>query len=109
MNGPGAGWEKLAIDPAAAAFPAPAHVAGVPMWVFRIGAGFRGVQEMCPHERQSLGEASLAGGEKMIRCAYHNYTFKLADGKGVNCPGFSIAIYEIKEEAGRLFARPSTG
>jgi nitrite reductase/ring-hydroxylating ferredoxin subunit len=41
----------------------------------------------------------------MIRCAQHNYTFKLSDGKGVNCPGFKIKVYEVKREDGALFAR----
>jgi nitrite reductase/ring-hydroxylating ferredoxin subunit len=42
----------------------------------------------------------------MLRCAYHNYTFKLANGSGVNCPGFRISVYQIKEEDGGLFAQP---
>ena len=106
MNGDAAGWEALEIDPQTAAFPARAVVAGLTIWVFRVNAGFRGVQEFCPHEQQSLAEAHIVGNAAMIRCAYHNYTFKLADGAGVNCPGFRIAVYAIKEEDGALFAQP---
>jgi nitrite reductase/ring-hydroxylating ferredoxin subunit len=43
----------------------------------------------------------------MVRCAFHNYTFELTNGSGVNCPGFRIAVYEIKEEDGTLLARVS--
>ena len=32
-------------------------------------------------------------------------TFKLSDGKGVNCPGFKVKVYEIKEENGALYGR----
>ena len=45
------------------------------------------------------------GGDKMIRCALHAYTFKLADGKGVNCPGYEIDVYEIAREGDALSAR----
>jgi nitrite reductase/ring-hydroxylating ferredoxin subunit len=103
------GWERLEVDPRSAAFPAAASVAGTPIWVFAVGDGFRGVQEMCPHEQRSLGEARLVGDAKMVRCAYHNYTFKLANGSGVNCPGFRIAVYAIKEEGGALYAQPASG
>lgn len=98
-------WEALEIDPASATFPAKAAVAGLPIWVFRVNQGFRGVQERCPHEQQSLEDAHLVGNATMVRCAYHNYTFKLANGAGVNCPGFHIAVYRIKEEDGTLFAQ----
>jgi nitrite reductase/ring-hydroxylating ferredoxin subunit len=99
-------WERLEIDPRSATFPAAASVAGEPIWVFHLSDGFRGVQAMCPHEQRSLGEARLVGDQKMLRCAYHNYTFKLANGSGVNCPGFRISVYQIKEEDGGLFAQP---
>jgi nitrite reductase/ring-hydroxylating ferredoxin subunit len=100
------GWERLEIDPRSATFPAAASVAGQAIWVFAVSGGLRGVQEMCPHEQRSLGEARLVGDGKMVRCAYHNYTFKLANGSGVNCPGFRIAVYAVKEEDGALFAQP---
>jgi nitrite reductase/ring-hydroxylating ferredoxin subunit len=99
-------WERLEIDPRSATFPAAASVGGAPIWVFAVNGGFRGVQEMCPHERRSLREARLVVDAKMVRCAYHNYTFKLTNGGGVNCPGFRIAVYEVKEEDGALYAQP---
>jgi nitrite reductase/ring-hydroxylating ferredoxin subunit len=49
--------------------------------------------------------AELAGNQTMVRCPLHVFTFRLSDGRGVNCPGFKIAIYEIKEEDGRFFGR----
>jgi nitrite reductase/ring-hydroxylating ferredoxin subunit len=106
MSAPELGWERLEIDPRSATFPAAASVGGEPIWVFAVRDGFRGVQSMCPHEQRSLGDGRLVGDEKMLRCAYHNYTFKLANGVGVNCPGFRIAVYQIKEEDGTLFAQP---
>ena len=40
-----------------------------------------------------------------LRCAEHNFVFRLSDGKGINCPGYRIKVYDIKEEAGALFVR----
>lgn len=108
MSEAAADWEALEVDVQSATFPAAAVAGGVPIWVFRVADGFRGVQEFCPHEQRSLGAARIVGEATMVRCAYHNYTFKLADGRGVNCPGFRIAVYDVKEEDGRLFVRAAS-
>jgi nitrite reductase/ring-hydroxylating ferredoxin subunit len=104
MNETGA-WDALDVDPAAATFPVQALCAGKPIWIFQIGDGYRGVQDICPHAERSLGLAHIVGNGKMVRCSFHNYTFKLENGAGVNCPGFSIAVYEIREQNGALFAK----
>ena len=49
--------------------------------------------------------AELTANDTMVRCHLHVFTFKLSDGKGVNCPGFKVTVYEIKEENGKLFGR----
>ncbi len=53
----------------------------------------------------TMMNAELAGNDTMIRCPLHVFTFKLSDGKGVNCPGFEIKVYEVKEEQGALWGR----
>jgi nitrite reductase/ring-hydroxylating ferredoxin subunit len=99
-------WQRLdGLDPAAASFPARAKLDGEGILVFRTSDGFRGVERTCPHLKSTLIDASLVGNGAMIRCAQHNYTFKLADGRGVNCPGFRLKIFEVKPEDGSLFAR----
>lgn len=100
-------WQRLeGIDPAQGDFPARARLGDEGILIFRAGAGYRGVQRQCPHQRAPLTDAVIAGNGTMIRCTRHNYMFRLSDGKGVNCPGFKIAVYEVKEEGGALFARP---
>ena len=100
-------WQRLdGIDLAAAEFPLRAKVGAEGILIFKAGAGYRGVQRICPHQRAQLQNAVIAGNGAMIRCPQHNYLFKLADGKGVNCPGYKIAVYEVKEEDGAVFARP---
>jgi nitrite reductase/ring-hydroxylating ferredoxin subunit len=99
-------WQILAgLRPDGASFPARAKLEGEGIVVFRTQAGFRGVQRSCPHMQATMMNAELIANETMVRCPLHVYTFKLADGKGVNCPGFRLKVYEIKEENGALYGR----
>lgn len=100
-------WTPLAgVDPVSAGFPVSVRFDERPIWIFRGERGdFFGVQDTCPHTDQTLGTAKITGGGAMIRCVYHNYTFRLANGKGVNCPGFHIDVFDVKEEDRRLFVR----
>jgi nitrite reductase/ring-hydroxylating ferredoxin subunit len=98
-------WERLNVDPTVATFPVQAVCGGKPIWIFQIGDGFRGVQDTCPHVERSLGAARIVGDGKMVRCSFHNYTFKLDNGAGVNCPGYRIAVYDVREHDSTLFAQ----
>jgi nitrite reductase/ring-hydroxylating ferredoxin subunit len=101
-----AAWQKLdGLDPVAGKFPAPARVDGDGILIFRTKTGFRGVQRLCPHLKFSLHDADLVSNDTMIRCKQHVFTFRLADGRGVNCPGFSVSVFEVKNEDGTLYAR----
>lgn len=105
----GNGWQVLeGIDPDGGTFPARAKIDGQNIVVFRTSDGFRGVQRNCPHQQASLADAFIVGDGRMVRCALHGYTFRLSDGKGVNCPGYKVEIYEIVREGGQLFARAAT-
>jgi nitrite reductase/ring-hydroxylating ferredoxin subunit len=86
-------------------YPARASVEGVGIVIFKTRSGFRGVQRACPHMQATMMNAELIANDSMVRCPLHVFTFKLSDGKGVNCPGFKLTIYEIKEEDGKFFGR----
>jgi nitrite reductase/ring-hydroxylating ferredoxin subunit len=99
-------WQKLVgLDPVSGTFPARARVDGEGILIFRTKTGFRGVQRACPHLNSTLMDADLVGNDTMIRCRQHVFTFRLSDGRGVNCPGFSVRVFEVKDEAGTLYAR----
>ena len=99
-------WHVLAgLQPDSANFPARANLEGKGIVVFRTKTGFRGVQRSCPHMQATMMKAELTADDTMVRCHLHVFTFKLSDGKGVNCPGFRVKIYEIKEENGVLYGR----
>jgi nitrite reductase/ring-hydroxylating ferredoxin subunit len=99
-------WHLLAgLKPDDPKFPARANLNGEGIVILRTKTGFRGVQRSCPHMQATMMNAELVANETMVRCPLHVFTFKLSDGKGVNCPGFRLKIYEVKEENGMLYGR----
>jgi len=101
-------WQALAgLRADNSKFPARASLDGEGIVVFRTKAGLRGVQRSCPHMQATMMNAELTANDTMVRCPLHVFTFKLSDGKGVNCPGFKIKVYEIREENGSLYGRPA--
>ena len=99
-------WQQLdSLDPVSGKFPARAKVDGEGILIFRTKTGFRGTQRSCPHLNATLMDADLVGNDSMVRCRQHVFTFRLSDGRGVNCPGVSIRVFEVKNEGGALFAR----
>ena len=100
-------WQVLErVDPDDAAVPIRARVDGEDVLIFRVDDGYRATQRTCPHQHGNLADGQIMGNGKMLRCALHGYTFKLADGKGVNCPGFRIRVYDVMREGDRLLIRP---
>ena len=99
-------WQPLdGLRPDNAKYPARARLEGEGIVILKTKSGYRGVQRSCPHMQATMMNAELTANDTMVRCPLHVYTFKLSDGKGVNCPGFKIKIYEIKEENGALYGR----
>ena len=86
-------------------YPARASIEGEGIVIFKTKSGFRGVQRACPHMQATMMNAELTANDTMVRCHLHVFTFKLSDGKGVNCPGFKVTVYEVKEADGKLFGR----
>lgn len=102
-----AAWQEIAaFDAASATFPTRVRLGTEGIVVFKNGAEYFGVQRACPHQGGSMLEAVLQGGGTLLRCSRHNYVFKTATGGPVNCPGFKLQMYDVKEEGGRFFARP---
>jgi nitrite reductase/ring-hydroxylating ferredoxin subunit len=102
----GGTWQLLAgLDPVSTKYPARARLGGEGIVILRTKSGFRGVQRSCPHMQATLMNAELTANDTMVRCPLHVFTFRLSDGKGVNCPGFRIKVYEVKEENGALYGR----
>jgi nitrite reductase/ring-hydroxylating ferredoxin subunit len=99
-------WQPLSgLRAGNAKYPARASIEGEGIVIFKTRTGYRGVQRSCPHMHATMLNAELTGNETMVRCPLHVFTFRLSDGKGVNCPGFKVDVYEIREEEGQFFGR----
>ena len=99
-------WSPIdGVDSEETAFPTRAELGGERIVVFRVGDEFCAVQRHCPHQNTDFSRSLIVGGSTMIRCGLHAYTFKLADGNGVNCPGYQIAIYDVMRDGPRLLGR----
>jgi len=90
------------IDPATASFPVLAKVGDERVVILRTPKGYRGVEPRCPHLQAALTTAVQMSNGTMLRCIRHNFIFRLSDGKGVNCVGLQLKVYEVRENQGRL-------
>ena len=106
--GADAPWHPLDIDPATSPFPTRARCGDEQILVFKVKDGFRGTARVCPHQFFPLADAVLQGNDAMLRCSRHSYVFRLSDGKGINCPGYRLKVYEVKVENGMLVARAAS-
>lgn len=102
------GWLPLEGVSVSDAFPKRAKFGDEWIIVFRTATGLHGTERACPHQQSTLMDAIEMGGGAMLRCPRHNYVFRLADGRGVNCPGYRLIVYQVREEAGVLHARRSS-
>ena len=90
------------VDPATASFPVLARVGDERVVILRTPKGYRGVEPRCPHLQAALTTAVQMSNGTMLRCIRHNFIFRLSDGKGVNCVGLQLKVYEVRENQGRL-------
>ena len=96
-------WQAVEdIDPATASFPVLAKVGDERVVILRTPKGYRGVEPRCPHLQAALTTAVQMSNGTMLRCIRHNFIFRLSDGKGVNCVGLQLKVYEVRENEGRL-------
>ena len=74
---------------------------GKDVLVLRCAGIVYAIQRRCPHEGAPLERGNVWN--KMIRCGQHAFTFDLETGEGLNCPGYKIERYTVKEEDGKIF------
>lgn len=89
-------------------FPVRASADGENLVILKTKSGLRGIQSTCPHQGASWLKGELMSNGSMIRCPLHSFIFRLADGKGVNCPGHRVAVYETDLRDGCLWVRNAT-
>jgi nitrite reductase/ring-hydroxylating ferredoxin subunit len=99
------GWLRLDGVAATLGPPRRARCGDDAILIFETPAGLRGVAERCPHADYSLVGADVLAGGELLRCNFHNFIFRLADGGGANCLGYRLDVFDVKEEDGALYGR----
>jgi nitrite reductase/ring-hydroxylating ferredoxin subunit len=84
------------LDPATAHFPAIAKLGDERVVILHTGKGYRGIELRCPHQKAIMTLGIMMGASTMVRCPKHNFIFRLTDGKGVNCVGLNLKVYEVR-------------
>lgn len=99
------GWVELSGIKPETTWPTRAKLGRESIIVLKTDSGLRGIERSCPHQQATMMDSTVMSGGGMIRCALHSYIFRLIDGKGVNCPGFRLRVFDIREDAGAYFGR----
>src|SRR3954451_15523268 len=58
--------------------------------VFRVGGEFFAVSNACPHKGASLCDGEIIIADKLIRCPWHHWNWRLYDGKLESDPRQSL-------------------
>lgn len=96
-------WHRVeGVDAATARFPVLAKIGDERVVIHKTAKGLRGSELRCPHLQHAMTAAIQMSNGTMLRCPKHNFIFRLSDGKGVNCVGLQLKVYDVREHEGRL-------
>jgi len=73
--------------------------------VFRIGNEFFAVANACPHKGGSLCEGEVILEDKMVRCPWHHWNWRLADGKLETDPRQRLRTFAVAVDDGEVIVR----
>jgi nitrite reductase (NADH) small subunit len=71
--------------------------------VVRVDGIVYAIDNVCPHHHGELGRGDLQGHH--LYCPLHAWCFDVRDGKAFFPSGARVESFEVKEDAGRIFAR----
>jgi NAD(P)H-dependent nitrite reductase small subunit len=77
------------------------QVEGREIALFRVGDGFRAVDDSCPHAGGPLS-AGLLDGQGCVECPWHGWSFDLDSGACRTAPTRRLRTYPVREHDGRV-------
>jgi nitrite reductase/ring-hydroxylating ferredoxin subunit len=83
--------------------PQPVTVEGRDLIIFRHGERYVLMDRWCPHQNGDLAEGQVIG--RALKCPLHGFMFSVDAGRGLNCPGFTLRVHEVRVENGYLSVR----
>jgi NAD(P)H-dependent nitrite reductase small subunit len=73
--------------------------------VFRVGEEFFAVANTCPHKGASLCEGEILVEERIVRCPWHHWNWRLDDGALESDPRQRVRTYEVALEGDEVVVK----
>jgi NAD(P)H-dependent nitrite reductase small subunit len=73
--------------------------------VFRLGDDFFAVANACPHKGASLCDGEIVIRDKVVRCPWHHWNWRLGDGRLESDPRQRLRTYEVAVEGDEVILR----
>jgi nitrite reductase (NADH) small subunit len=73
--------------------------------VFRLGERFFAVNNACPHKGASLCDGEIVLQDRLVRCPWHHWNWRLDDGRLESDPRQRLRTYEVAVEGDEVILR----
>jgi nitrite reductase (NADH) small subunit len=73
--------------------------------VFRLGDEFFAINNRCPHKGASLCDGELLANERIVRCPWHHWNWRLDDGTLESDPRQCARVFEIGVDGEEIVLR----
>jgi NAD(P)H-dependent nitrite reductase small subunit len=73
--------------------------------VFRLGDRFFAISNVCPHKGASLCDGEVIVEDRLVRCPWHHWNWRLDDGTLESDPRQRVRTYEIAVEGDDVILR----
>jgi nitrite reductase/ring-hydroxylating ferredoxin subunit len=73
--------------------------------VFRVGDEFFAINNRCPHKGASLCEGEIMVEERILRCPWHHWNWRLDDGTLESDPRQRARIFEVAVDGEEVVLR----
>ena len=70
--------------------------------VFRLGDDFFAINNTCPHKGASLCDGEVLVDDKVVRCPWHHWNWRLDDGRLESDPRQGVRVYRVAIEDGEV-------
>ena len=73
--------------------------------VFRLGDDFFAISNTCPHKGASLCDGEIMIEDRMVRCPWHHWNWRLDDGRLESDPRQGVRTYEVAIDGDAVILR----
>jgi NAD(P)H-dependent nitrite reductase small subunit len=73
--------------------------------VFRVGDRFFALSNVCPHKGAALCDGEVLVEDGIVRCPWHHWNWRLADGSLESDPRQKVRTYEVAVDGDEVILR----